>query len=80
MTKGRRGCVVGQGELKAIGFDPIFAFNHTAAMLRANMNRLFRRTWCTTKTIRGLEDHLALYVKYHNEELLNLKKPTPAAA
>ena len=69
-TKGLRGCVVGQGELKATSWDPLFALNHTAAMLRANMNRLFRRTWCTTKTIRGLEDHLALYIDFHNQLLL----------
>src|ERR1700722_17024815 len=28
---GRRGCVVGQGELKRGGFDPLFSLNHTAA-------------------------------------------------
>lgn len=68
-VKSRRGCIAGQGELKKIGFDPLFSLNHTCAMLRANLNRLFRRTWCTTKTIRGLEDHLALYVVFHNQVL-----------
>lgn len=68
-VKGRRGCVAGQGELKKIGFDPLFALNHTCAMLRANLNRLFRRTWCTTKTRRGLINHLNLYVAYHNRLL-----------
>lgn len=63
---GRRGCVVGQGELKEGGFDPLFALNHTFAMLRAHLNRLFRRTWCTTKTLAGLRDHIDLYVAYHN--------------
>jgi hypothetical protein len=67
--KGRRGCVVGQGELKKIGFDPLFALNHTAAMLRANVNRLFRRTWCTTKRIDRLEAHLWIYLRYHNRVL-----------
>lgn len=70
--KGRRGCVVGQGELKRGGFDPLFELNHTAAMLRANINRLFRRTWCTTKLKERLEDHIALYAKYHNEVLTEL--------
>ncbi len=42
-VKGRRGCVVGQGELKKIGFDPLFDLNHTCAMIRANINRLVRR-------------------------------------
>lgn len=69
-TKGGRAAVVGQGELKKLGFDPIFSLNHTAAMFRANLNRLFRRTWCTTKTLQGLASHLALYVAYHNTVLV----------
>jgi len=68
-TKGGRSAIVGQGELKKLGWDPIFSLNHTAAMLRANLNRLFRKTWCTTKTTRGLRDHLALYTQYHNENI-----------
>jgi len=66
---GREACVVGQGELKRGGHDPLFALNHTCAMLRANMNRLFRRTWCTTKTLSGLISHLWLYLSYHNHVL-----------
>ena len=61
---------MGQGELKKIGFDPLFDLNHTAAMIRANINRLFRRTWCTTKRADRLEAHLELYVQYHNRELI----------
>jgi len=34
-VKGRRGSIAGQGELKKIGFDPLFSLNHTCAMLRA---------------------------------------------
>ena len=68
--KGRRGCVVGQGELKAGGFDPLFTLNHTFAMFRANLNRLFRRTWNTTKKPERLEKHLWLYCLYHNLILL----------
>lgn len=67
--KGRKGCVVGQGELKAIGFDPLFSLNHTAAMLRANVNRLFRRTWNTTKKPENLSYHIALYALYHNYKI-----------
>lgn len=70
-TPGLRGCVVGQGELKATSWDPLFSLNHTAAMLRANLNRLARRTWCTTKIPQGLRDHLALYIDYHNRFVLN---------
>ena len=43
--------MTGQGELRDKRFDPMFALNHTCAMLRANINRLFRRTWCTSKRI-----------------------------
>lgn len=68
-VKGGRGAVTGQGELKKLVFDPLFALNHTCAMLRANLNRLFRRTWCITKNKQGLIDHLSIYVTYHNNVL-----------
>ncbi len=68
-TKGARGAVSGQAELKKLMFDPLFSLNHTCAMLRANLNRLFRRTWCTTKNKQGLIDHLWLYVRFHNQVL-----------
>jgi len=68
-VKGGRGAVTGQGELKKLKYDPLFSLNHTCAMLRANLNRLFRKTWCTTKNRQGLIDHLALYVVYHNKIL-----------
>ena len=70
-TPGRRGCVVGQGELKAEGFDPLFSLNHTFAMLRANINRLFRRTWCTTKLPSRLAAHIRIYLHYHNRQLIS---------
>ncbi len=70
VIKGRRGCVVGQGELKSGGFDPLFSLNHTAAMIRAHVNRLFRRTWCTTKKPESLQAHLELYAYYHNKFLV----------
>ncbi|MCB0348361.1 MAG: hypothetical protein KDD37_05970 [Bdellovibrionales bacterium] len=68
--KGRRGCVTGQGELKAGGFDPLFSINHSCAMLRANVNRLVRRTWCTTKIKENLQRHIDLYMYYHNTQLI----------
>lgn len=67
--KGQRGSIVGQGELKKVRFDPIFSLNHTCAMTRANVNRLARKTWCTTKNPARLADHLAIYAVYHNENL-----------
>ncbi len=68
--KGRKGCVTGQGELKAGGFDPLFSLNHSFAMLRANINRLFRRTWNTTKIPQRLGYHIAIYAIYHNLVLI----------
>lgn len=68
--KGKRGCVVGQGELKGGGFDPLFSLNHSFAMTRANINRLFRRTWCTTKIPERLFLHFAMYALYHNLSLI----------
>ena len=67
--KGRRAAVTGQGELKKGGFDPIFDLNHTCATLRARMNRLFRRTWCTTKKPERLDLHLAITALFHNRQL-----------
>ena len=67
---GGRGAITGQGELRAKKFDPMFALNHTCAMLRANINRLFRKTWCTSKKIERLRDHIELYVDFHNRILV----------
>jgi hypothetical protein len=72
--KGRRGCVVGQGELKEGGKDPLFALNHAAAMVRDNVKRLSRRTWCTTKKPGPLRDLLDIYVWFHNSELIARRK------
>ncbi len=68
--KSARSAITGQGELKKVVFDPLFSINHTLAMFRANVNRLVRRTWCTSKDIRRLSDHLAIYQNFHNQELL----------
>lgn len=67
--KGSKGCVVGQGELKKIKYDPLFPINHTCAMLRADINRLFRRTWCTSKNMDMLRNHIEIYVAYRNYQL-----------
>ena len=68
-VKGRRARHNGQGELKTGGFDPIFAFNHTAAMYRANVNRFIRKTWCTTKKQDRLHKHMLIYAVYHNRTI-----------
>ncbi len=74
--KSERGAVVGQGELKKITFDPLFVVNHTCAMLRANVNRLIRKTWCTTKDPVRLKDHLDVFMYFYNNDLLK-KALTP---
>ncbi len=71
-----RGCVVGQGELKKVNFDPLFIVNHTCAMMRANINRLIRKTWCTTKDPLRLKDHLDVFIYFYNQTLLR-KALTP---
>lgn len=68
--RGGRGCISGQGELKKKKFDPLFSVNHICATLRANINRLIRRTWCTTKKAECLRQHLAVFVEIHNTVLL----------
>ena len=62
-SKGEKAAITGQGELKKKQRDPLFSINHTLAMLRANINRLVRRTWCTTK----------IYMDVHNTLVHNLK-------
>ena len=75
--KSRKACVTGQGELKAGGYDPLFNINQTFAMLRDNLKRLSRRTWCTTKKVEALEDQLSIYVDFHNQFLKTKKKKLP---
>jgi transposase-like protein len=69
--QGKRGSLGGQGELKKTKFDPLFSLNHTCAMLRANVSRLVRKTWGTTKRADRLRAHLMLYAAYHNEQLVD---------
>ena len=72
--KGQRGSLTGQGELKKIRFDPLFSLNHTCAMLRDNVKRLGRKTWCTTKCPENLRASLAIYALFHNTLLI--RQPT----
>jgi len=65
--KSQRASVAGLGELKTKQFDPLFMINHTLAMFRANINRLFRRTWCTTKSVEQLQNHVDIFIEYFNE-------------
>jgi transposase-like protein len=74
--KSERAHVAGQGEIKKVSFDPLFAINHTMAMLRDNIKRLTRRTWCTTKKVERLKDCLDIYIYYHNAYYLK-RRLTP---
>jgi len=65
-----RGSLTGQGELKRTGYDPLFPINHTLAMMRDNIKRFARLTWCTTKRVDALKDVLAIYMYYHNTVLI----------
>jgi len=69
--KSRRSATTGQGELKKVGFDHLFSINHTFAMFRANVNRLIRKTWCSTKRQDRLEEHIAIFVSVFNEGLMD---------
>lgn len=48
-------------------YDELFAINNTFARMRHDMNRLGRKTWSTTKSIAGLENHIWLYVAWNNK-------------
>jgi hypothetical protein len=67
-SKGLPATIVGMGELKSKSYDPLFAINHTLACFRGGMNRFFRRTWCTSKTMQHTQDHIDIYIDYYNEK------------
>ena len=47
-------------------------------MLRANISRLIRKTWNTTKRIDRLLDHLMIYVVSHNRHILKMMETLKA--
>lgn len=63
--------------------NPLFAINHTLAMLRDGVSRLVRRTWCHAKLRERLLLHVWIYaawrnfVRYVSNER---RKETPAMA
>ena len=67
--KGRAPANAGQGELKIGLFDPIFSLNHTFAKMRADISRLIRETWTTTKRPDRLLLHIAIMAVFHNDRL-----------
>ena len=50
-------------------FDPLFIVNQRCAMLRSDIRRLTRRSWCTTKKIENLQCVLKLYQTFNNQYL-----------
>ncbi|MFG1504348.1 hypothetical protein [Halobacteriovorax sp. ZH5_bin.2] len=64
--EGGRSCVAGQGELKRKGYDPLFILNHTCAIFRDSINRLVRKTWCSTKSPKMLQRHINIFISYYN--------------
>lgn len=68
--KSERATISGQGELKKKLRDPIYNINHVHAMLRDNINRLVRRSWCVTQSIPMLQYHLELFMKFYNSKLI----------
>ena len=68
--KSEKGCVAGQGELKKVKFDPIFAIDHTMAMLRDGISTLVRRTWSCTQDPKRLQGHLEMFIYYYNKYYL----------
>lgn len=46
--------------------NPLFAINHTLAMLRDGLSRLVRRTWAHAKLRERLDLHLWIYVAWRN--------------
>ena len=57
--------------MKKVAFDPLFTINHVCAMFRADICRLTRKVWTTTKKVEGLQDHVQLYIKRYNDMLLH---------
>lgn len=62
--------VAGMGELKTNKYDPLFAINHTLASFRYGIDRLIRRTWCTSKSQTHLQMHIDIFIDYYNEKKL----------
>lgn len=75
--RSRKAAITGQGEMKTGGFDPLFAINHTLAMLRSHVSRIQRRTWNTTKKRSRLWYHLAIAIYFINWIIIPLRQNSP---
>jgi transposase-like protein len=45
-------------------YDPMFPLNQRCALLRSSIKRLVRRSWCTTKDPKRLEEHLQIFIAF----------------
>ncbi|MFK7856570.1 MAG: hypothetical protein AB8B79_20815 [Granulosicoccus sp.] len=54
--------------------------NHSFANIRAKVNRLNRRTWCTTKLPERLADHIDIYIDMLCDRLKVLSLPVKKTA
>ena len=75
-SKGRRGAVTGQGEMKKGGYAQLFFLNHTYAMIRDKVKCLSRKTWCTVKKIQKFECLVYIYIHFHNQRVDGRDRPT----
>lgn len=73
--KGEKSCIAGQGELKKVKNDPLFAINHTLAMMRDSIATLVRKTWCVTQDPVRLQGHLEIFTYYYNQHYLRGLSP-----
>ena len=55
--------------IKKTRYDPLFSVNHSFATIRAKVNRLNRRTWCTTKNPARLADHIDIFIDVFSDRL-----------
>lgn len=46
--------------------NAMWKLNHVSAKLRSDLPRLARKTWCTTKCAKSLQNHLWIYTAWNN--------------
>ncbi len=66
MPHARHKVVVGGRKRVRGAPDPLFRLNHTCAKIRADLSRMARKTWSTTKRMWALQYHLDLYIAFNN--------------
>ena len=67
-----------QNPAMEIQFDDLETHEHTKCKPLSVALAVERKTWCTTKTLKGLIDHLSIYVAFHNQRLTKFRLPSTA--